>query len=60
MNYAMWFVHRDSWHDPIKAFEDRTQIVRFMKTLLIEMGLEYTKVSEPVKLSYAGGTPERN
>lgn len=50
MNYSVWVTHRDNWQDMAKPNLARTNLIKFMKTLQVEMNLEFAKICQPVKI----------
>ncbi len=50
MNVSVWVTHRDNWQDNAKALVARTNLVRFMKTLQNEVGLNMVRETENVRI----------
>ena len=50
MNYSVWVTHRDNYQDISKPNLARTNLIKYMKTLQMEMNLEFAKICQPVKL----------
>lgn len=59
MTYSIWVTHRDNWQDITKPFNARTELIKYMKVLMAEMGLKFVKIQQPVQmLGPHGAIPE--
>lgn len=50
MTYSIWVEHRDNYQDISKPYNARTELIKYMKTLMAEKGLKFSKIKQPVQL----------
>lgn len=48
INYSVWVTHRDNWQDTSKPIAARTNLVRYLKMTLLQYGLHYVTITQPV------------
>ncbi len=50
MTYSIWVTHRENWQDVTKPFNARTELIKYMKLLMVKMGLTFTRLKQPVQI----------
>ncbi len=50
MNYSVWVTHRDNYQDTAKPNAARTNLIKYMKQLQLDMNLEFVKAYQSIKL----------